>query len=147
MLANWGQRHFRPLRTFWGTTVLFINAKLNIGNRIERLNCIAQKIAECDSWFEVPQPEQYQSSEVCSWMNLLPETLPPTFQISTTRLALYGESRLCLAQWLPMWTRIFLGTTARSDAKIDEERQLVSKWQNATFLVKDAITTANINEN
>jgi len=60
MLANWGHRHFRSLRTFWGTAVLFINAKLNIGNRIERLNCIAQVVAERDGWFEVPQPKHMQ---------------------------------------------------------------------------------------
>jgi len=34
--------------TYGGITVVFIEAKLDIGNLTERLNCIAQVIAECD---------------------------------------------------------------------------------------------------
>jgi hypothetical protein len=35
-------------RTFGGVTVVFIEAKLDIGSQTERLNCYAQVIAECD---------------------------------------------------------------------------------------------------
>jgi hypothetical protein len=34
--------------TYGGITVVFIEAKLDIGSLTERLNCIAQVIAECD---------------------------------------------------------------------------------------------------
>ena len=35
-------------KTYGGITVVFIEVKLDIGNLTERLNCIAQVIAECD---------------------------------------------------------------------------------------------------
>jgi len=35
-------------RTYGGVTVVFIEVKLEIGGLTERLNCVAQVIAECD---------------------------------------------------------------------------------------------------
>jgi len=35
-------------KTYGGITVVFIEVKLEIGNSTERLNCVAQVIAECD---------------------------------------------------------------------------------------------------
>lgn len=40
-------------KTFGGVTVVFIQVKLSIGSLTERLNCIAQVIAECDGGFEI----------------------------------------------------------------------------------------------
>ena len=34
--------------TYGGVTVVFIEVKLEIGGSTERLNCVAQVIAECD---------------------------------------------------------------------------------------------------
>ena len=41
-------------KTYGGITVIFIEAKLEIGSLTERLNCIAQVIAECDGMFWIP---------------------------------------------------------------------------------------------
>jgi hypothetical protein len=38
-------------KTYGGVTVLFIEVKLEIGSFSERLNCLAQVIAECDGMF------------------------------------------------------------------------------------------------
>jgi hypothetical protein len=35
-------------QTYGGVTILFIEVKLEIGGLTERLNCVAQVIAECD---------------------------------------------------------------------------------------------------
>lgn len=35
-------------KTYGGITVVFIEVKLDIGSKTERLNCFAQVIAECD---------------------------------------------------------------------------------------------------
>jgi hypothetical protein len=52
-------------KTFGGITVLFIEVKLNIGSLSERLNCVAQVIAEADgvsnpfdldTWAEILKP-------------------------------------------------------------------------------------------
>ena len=40
-------------KTYGGITVIFIEVKLDIGNLTERLNCLAQVIAECDGEFSV----------------------------------------------------------------------------------------------
>ena len=36
-------------KTYGGITVVFIEVKLDVGNKAERLNYFAQVIAECDS--------------------------------------------------------------------------------------------------
>jgi hypothetical protein len=40
-------------KTYGGITVIFIEVKLDIGNLAERLNCIAQVIAECGGEFSM----------------------------------------------------------------------------------------------
>jgi hypothetical protein len=40
-------------KTYGGITVIFIEVKLDIGNLAERLNCLAQVIAECDGEYSI----------------------------------------------------------------------------------------------
>jgi hypothetical protein len=40
-------------RAFRGITIVFIEVKLNFGSKTERLNCIAQVIAECDGIYGI----------------------------------------------------------------------------------------------
>jgi hypothetical protein len=46
-------------KTYGGATVVFIEVKLDIGNLIERLNCYAQVIAECDGKFSMTLVETF----------------------------------------------------------------------------------------
>ena len=39
-------------QTYGGVTIVFIEVKLEIGGLTERLNCVAQVIAECDGMVE-----------------------------------------------------------------------------------------------
>jgi hypothetical protein len=40
-------------KIYGGITIVFIEVKLNIGGLVERLNCYAQVIAECDGEFRM----------------------------------------------------------------------------------------------
>ena len=47
--------------TYGGVTVVFIEVKLEIGGSTERLNCVAQVIAECDGMVQnAPNLDRYR---------------------------------------------------------------------------------------
>jgi hypothetical protein len=65
-------------KTFGGIMVVFIEAKLNVGNSTERINCFAQVIAECDGTLRVPRLNT--GLTFCGLrMVELPERIPCTY--------------------------------------------------------------------